>query len=263
MGAGPAGGATPRRGSGWVVAVVLGVLALVALVLVLGAWWVGDRVFGPSAAELDRPPSEREAVASRRSDPRPRAEAPMAGEDPLAGGGPSTVPGRPSAGTPGPSMSTPPIAGPDGFETLRCTFAGRGLLSPGLPYDVLGRSRQTMQLAPGATFSCRSSVGPSAGEVTMEATFESLGLFSGTGRGGGTITWDGGEVGGVPTPPSRTYNEIDLAYPEIVVWVTIEDGPFAGFRGKLVLADWERIDDADGRIAEIVFEPTEVVFSPA
>ncbi len=63
-------------------------------------------------------------------------------------------------------------------------------------------------------------------------------------------------------PVSTTWNEIELLYPHIVVWVSIDEGPWAGFEGKLVLSDWDRVEDSQGRIVEIVFRPTEVVFSP-
>jgi hypothetical protein len=122
-----------------------------------------------------------------------------------------------------------------------------------------------MELAPGASFECQGPPRPSAGEVEMSASFEELGLFNGVGTGEGTIHWSSGtelpesEAGDTT---SLTHNEIELLFPEIVVWVMIIDGPYAGFRGKLALVDWTRVQDDEGRIVEIVFNPTEVIFSP-
>jgi hypothetical protein len=82
--------------------------------------------------------------------------------------------------------------------------------------------------------------------------------------GEGRILWGEATESGAagPTGSSSTHDEIELLFPEIVVWVTIIDGPYAGFRGKLVLIDWIRVEDDEGRIVEIVFNPTEVTFSP-
>lgn len=48
----------------------------------------------------------------------------------------------------------------------------------------------------------------------------------------------------------------------IVVWTTIVDGPFAGFRGRLVLRDWEQLYNDLGAIEGIRFGRTQTTFAP-
>lgn len=218
------------------------VVGFVGAVLLIQA-----RLGGPDAEELHAPPSERQGGASARS-----ADRSTEGVDQTAR---STV--------------VPDGTSGSGYEELRCVFSGTALLSPGLPYSYFSSSAQTMRLQDGASFECDGPPAETSGDVSMNATFDSLGLFSGVGRGGGVIEWsDTGPSGTATSVPlgeisrSTTWNEVELIYPQIIVWVTIDDGLWAGFEGKLVLEDWERVHDSRGHIIEIVFEPTKVVFSP-
>ena len=254
----------PRRCKASVVVALVAVLAAGLVLLgAVGISLVERRVFGPSAAELERPPSERHRLASRRSEARPVS--------PSGGHGASGAPTQDttaSQDTTAPTTSTPDLAPQEErYEELRCTFSGRAILDPGLPFSLFESSPQSMRLAAGAHFECEGPPRPTSGEVEMSADFDDLGLFSGLGRGDGRMTWKDlpGDAGPAPdgAAVSSTDNEIELLYPEIVVWVSIVEGPYAGFRGKLVLADWERVEDEEGRIVEIVFNPTTVTFSPA
>jgi hypothetical protein len=99
----------------------------------------------------------------------------------------------------------------------------------------------------------------------LSAEFESLSAFSGIASGQGRIVWSElpGELG-VPSGPasvSTTGVEVELAFPAIVVWTTILDGPYAGYRGRLVLTDWEPLF-GEGGIIGTRFNPTEATFAP-
>ena len=56
--------------------------------------------------------------------------------------------------------------------------------------------------------------------------------------------------------------EIQLEFPVIVVWTTILDGPYTGFRGRLVLRDWEPVFGSDDLIVGVRFVPTSATFAP-
>jgi len=226
-----ANGDRARNRVWWIVGgvVLLGLMVLYAMVV---PGWVGDRLVDdhlamwepPTAAELDLPPSERGKGG--------REVAPGAGRE-----------------------SEP-------HEELRCAFVGEANLDPGLGGHEFGGSRQEMTLAPGARFSCDQNGEATAGSVELRAVFGDLDLVAGVARGEGTITWEelprDRAAGHGPAPlSSTTDNEIELRFPVIVVWLTITDGPYEGHRGKLVLQDWELIQDGAGAIVGVRFRPTD------
>ena len=63
------------------------------------------------------------------------------------------------------------------------------------------------------------------------------------------------------TDPRAGYVFAFRVLPQILVWVTITDGPYAGYRGKLVLEDWELVRDSDGTVIGVRFRPTDFRFS--
>lgn len=163
------------------------------------------------------------------------------------------------------------VAGPGqegvAYEELRCAFSGESRLDPGLSGSMFaGGSEQRMTLAPGARFECEQNGDATAGTVTMDALFPDLSLLSGVAKGTGRISWEQvppEETEGHGEWPleSSTETEVELALPQILVWVTITDGPYAGYRGKLVLEDWELLRDSDGTVVGVRFRPTDFRFS--
>ena len=153
------------------------------------------------------------------------------------------------------------------YEELRCAFSGQSELNPGLSGSLLaGGSTQRMTLAPGARFECEQNGDDTAGTVEMDAVFPDLDVMSGVAKGKGRISWERvpphEAAGHGPGPlESSTNTEVELAFPQILVWVTITDGPYAGYRGKLVLEDWELVHDRSGTIVGVRFEPTDFRFS--
>lgn len=228
---------------------------LVALVLVAMTWaflWGVFEYFGLSeptpgyAADslpsevLGLPPSERGRAAEEHRE---------AGREPDR----EIVPGPGQEGV--------------AYEELRCAFSGESRLDPGLSGSMLaGGSQQRMTLAPGARFECEQNGDATAGTVTMDALFPDLNLWSGVAKGTGRISWEqlppkeSAEHGAWPLE-SSTETEVELVLPQILVWVTITDGPYAGYRGKLVLEDWELIRDSDGTVIGVRFRPTDFRFS--
>lgn len=163
-----------------------------------------------------------------------------------------------------PQSSTPEGRG---YRNLRCVFLGTALLDPGIDPKNLVGSPQRMTLSEGARFDCTSSDPPTAGDITLDVTFDDMTKLDGAAAGGGRITWRSlppGEAAPSAGPPvSSTRTEIELRFPEIVVWVTVLDGPYAGFRGRVVLNRWEVVYDDAGRIVEVRFEPTDFDFNTA
>jgi hypothetical protein len=153
------------------------------------------------------------------------------------------------------------------FSELTCTFTGTSRLDRPLSMDALGSAvPNRMTLEPGARFACTADQETSAGTITLDAAFDSLSALAGLGSGTGTIAWSelppARRVPGELAPTSRTGVEVQLELPVIVVWTTILDGPYAGFRGRLVLRDWDPIFDESGDISGIRFATTATTFSP-
>lgn len=219
----------------WVVGTVAAIVLLLAA-LAMGAGWYLFRGFEDHAtgfeepkraADLDVPPSER-----GRGEAVDREIVPGAGREGIS------------------------------HQELRCAFTGQSNLDPGLPPDLIGGRPQRMTLTPGSSFQCEQDGEATAGTVEMDATFEELDIVSGVAEGTGRILWEvlppEQAEGHGPAPlASSTTTEVELAFPEIIVWITIEEGPYEGFRGKLVLDRWELVKDADGTIVGVRFEPTD------
>ncbi|MDQ2678082.1 MAG: hypothetical protein M3Y51_05015, partial [Actinomycetota bacterium] len=153
------------------------------------------------------------------------------------------------------------------FEELECVFSGTSTLDPPLPSgSYFGGGEHRMALEPGARFECEDGAGRSSGTVALDAAFDSLNLLGGVAAGTGSIDWSelgpGREMPGQDAPASATVIEVQLDYPVIVVWTTITTGPYAGFRGRLVLRDWEQIYDDAGGISGVEFARTTTTFAP-
>lgn len=236
----------PRRLIPWVVAVVgivllacvAGVALLVQLVDESEDWTEqGAEALGDPRTE-DLPPSER-------------------------GLAPSTVP----AAVPEANTETEAARGGERFAELTCGFTGRSTLDPPLSMrDLTAAGPHRMALEPGARFDCTDGSDRSTGTVALDADFEDLSAITGVGAGSGRITWE--EVApqeraaAAGATSSGTLVEVELDLPVIVVWTTIVDGPYAGFRGKLVLREWERVTDEDGDVIGVDFARTTTKFSP-
>jgi hypothetical protein len=198
----------------------------------------GSEYLVPGAGPQELPPSERGELPATTLPPLPEAGAPAPGADP--GGEP--------------------------FVELTCRFSGTSLLDEPLASDGSGPGAPNrMELEPGAAFDCDDGGTRSSGTIELSAEFESLSAFSGIASGQGRIVWSElpGELG-VPSGPasvSTTGVEVELAFPAIVVWTTILDGPYAGYRGRLVLTDWEPLF-GEGGIIGTRFNPTEATFAP-
>ncbi|HTO00514.1 MAG TPA: hypothetical protein VL068_07550 [Microthrixaceae bacterium] len=219
--------------AGLVIAVVTAaVIGIVIVVLLMGASPFGS-IGLKHADDLKEPPS------ARREQER----------DPVGG-------------------SSTPTNKPKGFKEASCVFSGTSSLTPGLDNSLLGSaSEQKMELEPGASFKCKDEFGDSSGTASMSAKFPSLSAIKGIGAGPGVIEWDVlplGAPGNTIDGPrkSNTHNEVELILPEIVVWITIVDGPYAGHKGKLVLNDWELIQDISGTITGLRFNPTDFKLGP-
>lgn len=227
-----------RRSSVWIWWVLGGLAVLLCVIfLVVAAFFFtafvaldqsGDEFLSPMSEELDVPPSRRGQGA------RPSSEL-----------------------IPGPGLEGM------AHEELRCAFTGEARLDPGLRNDRQGlsSSQQRMTLLPGASFKCERNGEFASGHVDMDATFESLDLLAGVAEGPGLIRWrtvPADEAEGHPAPlESATSNEVELRFPEILVWITITEGPYEGFRGKLVLDRWELVEDGAGNIVGVAFQPTD------
>ncbi|CAN5461976.1 hypothetical protein BH10ACT3_BH10ACT3_05820 [soil metagenome] len=217
-------------------------MAIVVVLFGAGGWLVVDAfVFSRGdAATESLPPSERGAA--------PTTSVPAAVAEP--------------------NTQTEAARGDEKFAELDCAFTGRSSLDPSLDMaDPLTGSRHVMALDEGARFECSDGIENSSGTVSLDATFEDLSALSGVASGTGRIEWDLVPID-EQVPPgqlsaSNTAVEVQLDYPVIVVWTTIVDGPYTGYHGKLVLREWERLYDDDGRVNGIDFASTNTKFTPA
>jgi hypothetical protein len=152
------------------------------------------------------------------------------------------------------------------FAELTCEFTGTSMLEQPLSVESLENAPNRMSLEPGARFDCTDRTEASAGTLELDAAFASLSALAGVGSGTGRITWTelppARQVAGELAPTSRTGVEVQLEFPVIVVWTTILDGPYAGYRGRLVLRDWEPIPGPSGGIIGTRFATTATTFSP-
>ena len=154
----------------------------------------------------------------------------------------------------------------DGFAELTCRFTGTSTLATPLSMDDrFPAAPNEMTLEPGAAFDCTDADEASAGTIELTAAFESLSALRGVGAGQGRIRWTELPAERRPTDglaaDSTTGVEVELQVPVIVVWTTILDGPYAGYRGRLVLQDWEPIF-GQGGITAVRFAPTSTTFRP-
>lgn len=249
----PSSGQGPRRRRPWAVIVAVGCVLLVVLLALASTLLV------------------------------PSDETETADDDVLVPIGPSGAPGDiaelpPSERGELPATTVPQVvdeqdlsseAARSGalFAELTCQFTGTSMLEQPLSTESFGAaSPNRMNLEPGARFDCTDGTEASAGALELDAAFESLSAFSGLGSGTGRITWSelppARQVPGALAPTSTTGVEVQLEFPVIVVWTTILDGPYAGYRGRLVLRDWEPIPDASGAIIGTRFATTATTFSP-
>jgi hypothetical protein len=154
------------------------------------------------------------------------------------------------------------------FAEVDCSFEATSTLEPSLQIGLpVGGGSHRMGLQPGAVFDCSDGSERSAGSIELDATFDQLNAFNGVTTGSGQIHWTelalDRQTPGEPMPTSSTTVEIQLDYPVIVVWTTILDGPFQGYRGRLVFRDWEQVFDDTGDINGIRFARTSTKFAPA
>lgn len=235
----------PKRGVGILVVTLL----VGAAAAVVAAWLVFDGMIlsrGDAATE-DLPPSERGLLPATTTLPASTTSAPALADEPNTESSASRSGQR--------------------FSELDCEFLGTSTLEPSLDIGLpFGGGRHRMGLEDGARFDCMDGTQRSAGVIDLDATFESLNAFNGVTTGSGTIRWEevapDERVPDDPTPTSPTAVEIQLDFPVIVVWTTILDGPYTGFRGRLVLRDWEQLFDEGGAIEGIRFAPTSATFAP-
>ena len=101
------------------------------------------------------------------------------------------------------------------------------------------------------------------GEVSMATEMPSMDAFAGEGTATGVIDWSmlGPDI---PESAGRRSNftaEVQLAYPNVILLVTIGDGPYAGYKGSVVLGKWTFRQDGERRIVQVDFEPTDLVLS--
>lgn len=161
-----------------------------------------------------------------------------------------------------------PEAEPSGpaFVELTCQFSGTSVLDRPLSMDSWSETPPNrMSLEPGATFDCSDGTARSAGTLELSADFEGLSAERGVGGGQGRIQWselpEERRAPGELAPVSTTGVEVQLDLPVIIVWTTILDGPYAGYRGRLVLTDWEPLF-GEGGIVGTRFDPTSTTFAP-
>lgn len=226
------------------------VVALVVVILVLWLLFDGAVLSRGDAATEQRPPSERGVLA-----PTTLADDPDVS--------PTSVP----AVVDEQNRESAAARGGATFAELECRFRATSTIEPPLSIGLpVGGGTHRMGLEDGATFACSDGSERSAGTISLDATFEQLNAFNGVTSGTGSIDWTelapDRRTPGEPTPSSTTGVEIQLDYPVIVVWTTILDGPFAGYRGRLVLRDWEQVYDGAGLIEGIRFAETSTTFGP-
>lgn len=226
--------------------VLVGIVAAVAVFQVASS--IAEGPFSPNAEraaeEFDevRPPSERDGAPDGTSDwELNRDEFGIVGED-------------------------DPNAPTDVYNEISCLFSGTSVMQPPLPFDVgYHGGPHAMSLEPGARFDCADGAAEeSAGSVSIDATFDTMSVLSGVAKGTGRIEWEriGPSAGVEPSHgmASNTEVEVELDVPLIIVWTTILDGPYAGYKGRLILQDWEQLLDDEGRIRGVRFAPTSAFF---
>ncbi len=177
--------------------------------------------------------------------------------------------GEPGDGQPmapfGATTTLPPLDPEDAalYDEVRCRFSGSSTVEPGVRITDGDPTPQRMELLPDATFDCVSPEGRATGAIRLTTDMPSMNAFSGEGTATGVIDWS--TVGpGIPDELGRTSSltaEVELAYPNVILLLTIQDGPYAGFKGSVVLGKWTFRTDAQGRIVQVDFEPTDVVMS--
>lgn len=242
----PDGGGAGRR-NGWKLAIVVaGISAVLLIGLVV---WAGNEIVG----DLDPDDSDQDQLEYDEFG------APVIPDAP-----PSDRGRLPATSVPEVSEA-PPGAAEAPFRELDCSFAGEALIEPGIPMAGAA-STQRMRLQPGATFDCVDGTERSSGSIELDASFDALSAFSGIGSGSGRIAWDqiapSAATDGTGALESNTGVEIQLELPVIVVWTTILDGPYTGFRGRLVLGDWDPVLGTDDVIVGVRFVPTSTTFAP-
>jgi hypothetical protein len=174
----------------------------------------------------------------------------------------TTLPPTPGEGRPGAEPDPDDAA----FVELTCQFTGTSKLGRPLSMENwTDTPPNTMSLQPGASFDCSDGTARSAGTLELSAEFEGLNAERGVGAGQGRIQWtelpEERRVPGELAPVSTTGVEVQLDLPVIIVWTTILDGPYAGYRGRLVLRDWEPLF-GEGGIVGTRFDPTSTTFTP-
>lgn len=232
----------PRRRVGAVLAIILGCL-VVLVAAIWGALWFIDTVDDsldevanralvtdpPAALEEKLPPSERDRLGAQE-------QGVQIGQEP----------------------------DDNTFTELSCTFSGQSNLDPPLSLTVPSASPTVMTLSPGSRFDCTDNLESSSGAVALDATFPELTLSSGVAAGTGRIDWEtiglSQQQPGSDPLPSATEVEIELDRSVIVVWTHIVDGPYSGYRGRLVLREWEPLFDDDAQITGVRFANTSTVF---
>lgn len=249
----------PQRGRGnrgrtpWGLVVALGCVMLVVL-LAIGSTLLGSDGGAGTADDESAEPIDVDDPSGHIPEAPPSAR----GELPT-----TTVPGPVGGQHPAGERH----GGDDGFAELSCRFTGTSTLEQPLSLDSFGTAQPNrMRLEPGARFDCTDGDEAAAGSLELDARFESLSVVAGLGFGTGRITWTelppARQVAGELAPTSTTGVEVQLELPEIVVWTTILDGPYAGYRGRLVLRDWEPIPAGSGDIVGTRFATTATTFSP-
>ena len=172
-----------------------------------------------------------------------------------------------SVGPRDPDVTTtlPPLDPEDAalYDEVRCRLRGSSTVDPGVAIEGTGPSAQRMQLLPGAEFDCVSAEGRTTGSISMTTEMPEMTAFHGEGTATGVIDWS--TVGpGISEASGRTSHltaEVELAYPNVILLFTIQDGPYHGYRGSVVLGKWSFRTDAAGRIVQVDFEPTDLVLS--
>lgn len=246
----PSGG-SPGEGRPWALIVLLGGLLLVVVVVIVTlVAGVGTELSVDDPATFPEQPGT-EDLGLPSAPPSERGELPTTSV-------PRVVDEL--------DRSTRAAAGGEEFAELTCEFTGTSRLAEPLPMDEsFSAAPNEMTLEPGAAFDCTDGGESSAGTIELTAAFESLSAVDGVGAGQGRIRWgelpEARRVPGVLAPESTTGVEVQLQVPVIVVWTTIVDGPYAGYRGRLVLRDWEPIF-VEGGISGARFATTSTTFAP-
>ena len=227
---------SPRRGKRerwvWIVVVTVAV-ALLGL-------WLASTVRAITAGTPASGPSDADRVAGPQQ--------------------PTTVPGVPDVTTTLPRMDPDDTAL---YDEVRCRFSGSSTVQPGVRIIDDEPTPQRMELLPDAAFDCTSVEGRTTGAISMTTEMPGMTAFRGEGTATGVIDWT--TIGpDIPPELGRRSNltaEVELAYPNVILLFTIQDGPYQGYKGRVVLGKWSFQQDAQGRIVQVDFEPTDVVLS--